>query len=202
MVNIASEPSWHLHRGRVSCFRQPAAARSAFRLAMDPKKVNAARPVDLDAILDAKIAALAEAHIAAMAAANAAKSDSATSEAANVGDKLSPTSEAAKTGTKMAPKSEAADGAAKSAATSAGSPRQPTLPAWPRLLSRKLAAAYVGLSIPAFEAEVKKGAWPAPQRHGRRVLYDRAQLDRALDVRAGLSAASPPSLGGLPWETS
>lgn len=72
-------------------------------------------------------------------------------------------------------------------------------PYWPRLLSRELAAAYVGLSIPTFEAEVKKGVWPAPHRHGRRVLYDRKQIDHALDIRAGLIDQSSPSLGGLPW---
>jgi predicted DNA-binding transcriptional regulator AlpA len=57
------------------------------------------------------------------------------------------------------------------------------LPGWPRALSIKLAAAYVGLSVttirhlPGFPA-------PVPLSPGR-VAYLREDLDRWLDQRAG-----------------
>lgn len=55
----------------------------------------------------------------------------------------------------------------------------------PRLLSREQAAAYVGLSPGAFDAEVQAGTFPKPfpLRGTRRNLWDRAALDSALDSR-------------------
>lgn len=47
----------------------------------------------------------------------------------------------------------------------------------PRLLSRELAAAYCGLSLPTFESECPV----SPIRIRSRVLYDRAAIDRWLD---------------------
>lgn len=62
------------------------------------------------------------------------------------------------------------------------------LPGWPRLLTRDLAAAYVGVSPSLFDAEVKRGVWPQPLRRsveGRsnnpRLTWDRVALDRRLD---------------------
>ncbi len=64
------------------------------------------------------------------------------------------------------------------------------LPHWPRLLSRDLAAAYVGLSVNALEQRI--GApWPAPIRVGRRKLYDRDALDRAVDALTRAEASAP-----------
>jgi predicted DNA-binding transcriptional regulator AlpA len=65
------------------------------------------------------------------------------------------------------------------------------LPFWPRLLSREQAAAYVGVSPSTFDHEVRAGTWPAPMKRGRRPTWDRAQIDRVLDIRAGLVTESP-----------
>lgn len=55
----------------------------------------------------------------------------------------------------------------------------------PRLLSREQAAAYVGLSPETFLAEVAAGTFPRPfpLKRTRRRLWDRAEIDRALDAR-------------------
>lgn len=58
------------------------------------------------------------------------------------------------------------------------------LPGWPRGLSAAQAAAYVGLSVPAFMAEVDHGKWPAPRRGGAgggRLIWDRNLLDEYYD---------------------
>lgn len=59
------------------------------------------------------------------------------------------------------------------------------MPNWPRLLSEAQAAAYLGVSINTFRARVGD-RWPEPIRDGRRKLFDRLALDRAVD---GLSGA-------------
>lgn len=64
------------------------------------------------------------------------------------------------------------------------------LPNWPRLLSREQAAAYVGVSAGTFDKEVSDGIWPAGERRGSRVLWDRALIDRKQDERSGLLAQS------------
>jgi hypothetical protein len=60
------------------------------------------------------------------------------------------------------------------------------LPYWPRLLSRELAAAYVGVSPDLFDDEVKAGLWPDGRPRGRgsikpRKTWDRRQIDAVLD---------------------
>jgi hypothetical protein len=57
------------------------------------------------------------------------------------------------------------------------------LPYWPRMLSREQAAAYVGVSARLFDQEVREGRWPAgiPRGAGRRLTWDRVQLDARLD---------------------
>lgn len=57
------------------------------------------------------------------------------------------------------------------------------LPSWPRLLSVNLAAAYVGVSETQFEKEVGQGVYPRPLRSGVRKLWDRHQIDAAVDQR-------------------
>lgn len=54
------------------------------------------------------------------------------------------------------------------------------LPNWPRLLSLEEAARYVGVSVNTFMGRVGD-VWPEPIRFGRRTLYDKDALDRAVD---------------------
>lgn len=58
-----------------------------------------------------------------------------------------------------------------------------------RLLSRVQAAQYVGLSPTQFDEEVRAGTFPRPfpLAKTRRVLWDRAALDRALDARMSVT---------------
>jgi hypothetical protein len=76
------------------------------------------------------------------------------------------------------------------------------LPGWPRLLSRDLAAAYVGVSTPTFEACVKRGQWPQPLRFGVRVLYDRVAIDRVVDAYSNIGEQpdTGPTLADIDWE--
>lgn len=66
------------------------------------------------------------------------------------------------------------------------------IPYWPRLLDAPKAAAYLGISATTFRAGVGR-VWPEPVRVGKRVLWDRAQLDAAVDrlERKGASSADP-----------
>lgn len=63
------------------------------------------------------------------------------------------------------------------------------LPGWPRLMGVDLAAAYVGMSPSGFQDAVTAKVLPSPTRIGRRVLWDRAMLDRAVDERTGATTA-------------
>lgn len=64
------------------------------------------------------------------------------------------------------------------------------LPHWPRLLSVDQAAAYVGVSVSAFTSRVGE-LWPAPIRYGRRKLFDRLAIDRAVDELSQTAPQSP-----------
>ena len=68
------------------------------------------------------------------------------------------------------------------------------MPAWPRYLSRDEAAAYVGVSVGKFDAEVQTGIWPAPMRRGSRVTWDRFALDRMADAHSGLGPDDDDSI--------
>ncbi|MFC3674708.1 hypothetical protein [Ferrovibrio xuzhouensis] len=62
------------------------------------------------------------------------------------------------------------------------------LPGWPRMMSRDLAAAYVGVSPSTFDLEVAEGLLPKPLPRGRKGgldTWDRMALDDALDLRTG-----------------
>lgn len=51
------------------------------------------------------------------------------------------------------------------------------------------AAAYLGVSVATFDAEVKAGYWPGPDRRGvkgGRLTWDRAMLDAAQDRHSRL----------------
>lgn len=54
------------------------------------------------------------------------------------------------------------------------------LPDWPRLMDVELAAAYLGIG-----ASTLRESGPQPKRLGRRVLYDRHDLDRWADALGG-----------------
>lgn len=62
------------------------------------------------------------------------------------------------------------------AAEFAPDPRRVTLPEWPRLMSVEQAAAYIGLGVTTLREH-----GPEPKRFGKRVLYDRKDLDRWAD---------------------
>ena len=59
-------------------------------------------------------------------------------------------------------------------------PQLADLPHWPRLLSVEQAAAYVGVSASSFVQRIGN-PWPAALRIGRRKLFDRLAIDRAVD---------------------
>jgi excisionase family DNA binding protein len=52
----------------------------------------------------------------------------------------------------------------------------------PRGLSRANAAAYVGVSTSKFDDLVSAGIMPKPIRIGRRLLFDRQELDECFDL--------------------
>jgi hypothetical protein len=59
----------------------------------------------------------------------------------------------------------------------------------PRCLARTEAAAYLGVGVDTFDAEVKAGVWPAgfPRGgKGGKLTWDRRLLDAALDRQSGL----------------
>jgi hypothetical protein len=69
------------------------------------------------------------------------------------------------------------------------------LPDWPRGLSAEQAAAYVGVSLPTFLAEVARGKWPDGERRGprgTRVVWDRRALDVSYDRASGLDFSDGP----------
>lgn len=54
-----------------------------------------------------------------------------------------------------------------------------------RCYPQEPAAAYVGLGTKHFRVEVAAGRLPQPQRHGKRLVWDRVTLDRHLDKKVG-----------------
>lgn len=59
-------------------------------------------------------------------------------------------------------------------------PTRPMLPDWPRLMNVEQAAAYVSLSATTIRAN-----GPKPKHFGKRVLYDRHDLDTWADQLGG-----------------
>lgn len=57
---------------------------------------------------------------------------------------------------------------------------RPDLPDWPRLMSEHLAADYLSIGETTLRA-----SGPEPKRLGRRILYDRIDLDRWADRLGG-----------------
>ena len=61
-----------------------------------------------------------------------------------------------------------------------------SLPDWPRLMAEPMAAHYLSLSVTTLRAD-----GPTPKRQGKRVLYDRRDLDRWADRLAGQPLDDP-----------
>ena len=75
-----------------------------------------------------------------------------------------------------------------------------TLPAWPRVLSQDLAAAYLSISTATFARLVADGKAPAAIRLSPgRVGWDRRALDRWVDEQTAGTAACAP--GANPWDS-
>ena len=65
----------------------------------------------------------------------------------------------------------------------------------------ELASAYCGLSPGAFRQAVRDGLWPAPMNVGRRLLWDRSNLDLAQDRRMNIpSVATEGSASDQPHD--
>lgn len=62
-----------------------------------------------------------------------------------------------------------------------------------RMLDRKEAASYVGVSVTYFDSLVSKNLMPAPVLFGRRKAWDRRDLDQAID-RAKTSTSGHPAV--------
>jgi hypothetical protein len=71
-------------------------------------------------------------------------------------------------------------------------PAPADLPGWPRRLSLKLAAAYVGVGPAKFLLDVKDEKYPKPEKDGRLKLWDLRALDAVLDSRNGQGAELEP----------
>ena len=57
--------------------------------------------------------------------------------------------------------------------------------AWPRLLSVELAATYLGLAPQTLRNHARE--LPGRKRFGRKVLYDRLELDRLIEKNNGVT---------------
>jgi predicted DNA-binding transcriptional regulator AlpA len=58
-------------------------------------------------------------------------------------------------------------------------PANDTTPHWPRGLRRKLAAAYIGVSLSLWDTMVAEGEMPKPKRTHGRTIWDKIAVDRA-----------------------
>jgi excisionase family DNA binding protein len=74
---------------------------------------------------------------------------------------------------------------------------------WPRRLSEDEAAAYLGISKTTLRDgyQAKPARYPKPERDGRRILWDKAMLDRFVDERSGIVAPSAQADGDKSWDT-
>src|ERR1700716_1068647 len=74
------------------------------------------------------------------------------------------------------------------------------LPGWPRGLSRKLAASYIGVSIALFDDMVCDGRMPLPVHINRRVVWDIRLIDRAFERLAGWGVENDPYVAAVERE--
>ena len=71
----------------------------------------------------------------------------------------------------------------------------------PRLLSRADAARYVGVKTTLFDDLVRKGVMPKPKAMGeRRVVWDRCELDKAIDELQEAGAPTDSELSEDPFD--
>lgn len=71
------------------------------------------------------------------------------------------------------------------------------LPDWPRMLPRRWAAAYCGLSGAEFERQVDAGELPLPVTLGKRKLWEKGAIDESLDRLTGQGAPQWEKEAGL-----
>ena len=85
-------------------------------------------------------------------------------------------------------KAKASEWLAKHGTTVRGYPQEP-------------AAAYLGLGVKRFRDSVAAGCLPQPQRHGRRLSWDKAALDaymnRAADIGSAKSLTTDPIMASI-----
>lgn len=67
--------------------------------------------------------------------------------------------------------------------------------AWPRRMSKTVAAAYMGIGETLFQKRVDEKLYPAPIEDGGRVLWDKRALDLLVDAQSGFDDAT----GIEPW---
>lgn len=60
-----------------------------------------------------------------------------------------------------------------------------TLPHWPGMMRRQLAARYCDLSVAEFEREIADGRLPMPVRLGNHEHWSKKRLDEALELLDG-----------------
>lgn len=71
------------------------------------------------------------------------------------------------------------------------------LPGWPRGLSRKLAASYIGVSIGLFDEMVRDGRMPSPTHINRRLVWDIRSIDRAFELLASSNVDEDPYVAAV-----
>jgi hypothetical protein len=52
---------------------------------------------------------------------------------------------------------------------------------------QEAAAAYLGLGTKRFRSDVASGRLPQPERHGKRLVWDKLALDRSMDKALGVA---------------
>ena len=69
-------------------------------------------------------------------------------------------------------------------------PSLDTLPGWPRLLNTNQAAAYMGMGPETFR-QLVGSVCPEPVKLHKKRLFDRAELDKCVDLLSRKEEASP-----------
>lgn len=71
-------------------------------------------------------------------------------------------------------------------------------PYWPRLLNRRMAAAYCGVCENTFDRLVKEGVLPKSRAGlGRKKTWDRLAIDAKIDGAGAVASAEAKALGAL-----
>ncbi len=69
---------------------------------------------------------------------------------------------------------------------------------WPRLLNRRMAAAYCGVCPNTFDRLVKEGVYPKPREGlGRKKTWDRLAIDAKIDGAGAVASAEAKALEAL-----